>query len=270
LCQATLNNHTEAVRRRLKEELPIMRKDEQWLREKVLIKEGIWKCLHFDSYEGKDMEVKECAICKYDCYLSAVACPCSDGKLVCLRHSDKLCKCPPGRRVLLFRWRLVDIDEMMKRVGCEPFQMIREDMDVIHEINPLQTHFLGSGRSGVQKIIKSKEKLNGVSKPAIRKLARRAGVRRMKGVEYGKDELNEAMFIIEKIIEQRTANGKQEYLLKWEGFPESENTWHASEDLCCPGLVEAFENKHKKNPITQVKRSSTRSHKGRNMSRARM
>lgn len=67
-----------------------MRKAEQMLRHKVLQEEGISRCLHFSHFEGKDTVIKECTICKYDCYLSAVVCPCSPEKMACLRHSTNV------------------------------------------------------------------------------------------------------------------------------------------------------------------------------------
>jgi len=30
---------------------------------------------------------------------------------------------------------------------------------------------------------------------------------------------------VEKIIEEKTENGKVKYLVKWEGFDDSENSW---------------------------------------------
>ncbi len=75
---------------RLQEELRLLRGREVFLREKVLMKEGTWKCIHLDHFTEERDAVLECDICKYDCYLSAVVCPCSPDKVVCLRHSDRI------------------------------------------------------------------------------------------------------------------------------------------------------------------------------------
>jgi len=73
--------------------------------------------------------------------------------------------------------------------------------------------------------------------------------------------LDEEEFIVEKILKMRTTKkGKVQYLLKWKGFPDSENTWEPAENLECPDLIAAYmaEQKEKQQtPASNGKRSQS-------------
>jgi len=63
--------------------------------------------------------------------------------------------------------------------------------------------------------------------------------------DAGSDAEPEEEYTVEKILDKRIRGGKTEYLIKWEGYPDSENTWEPEDNLDCPDLIGAFEEKSK-------------------------
>ena len=54
---------------------------------------------------------------------------------------------------------------------------------------------------------------------------------------------------VKEIIGSRTRHNEQEYLIKWEGYDSSENTWELIKNLTnCQQLIEDY---HQENPVQQ-------------------
>lgn len=55
------------------------------------------------------------------------------------------------------------------------------------------------------------------------------------------------MYTVEKIIDKRLMNGKVQYLVKWEDYSESDNTWEPLTNLeSVDHLIDDYEKRHKK------------------------
>ncbi|XP_048191369.1 chromobox protein homolog 3-like [Perognathus longimembris pacificus] len=59
------------------------------------------------------------------------------------------------------------------------------------------------------------------------------------------EEVELEEFEVEKIVDQRVLDGQVQYLLKWKGYSDADNTWEPEEHLNCPELLEDFLNSQK-------------------------
>jgi len=75
--------------------------------------------------EAADYDDKRvCSVCRHTCFLSAVACNCSQTDVACLRHVSYLCKCPNVNKYLI-EWEtndnllklLKDLHDLRKELG---------------------------------------------------------------------------------------------------------------------------------------------------------
>ncbi|XP_009803913.1 putative lysine-specific demethylase JMJ16 [Nicotiana sylvestris] len=73
------------------------------------------------SLESRKMEddfcattKRECPICYYDLYLSAIGCKCSPHKYTCLLHAKQLCPCAWSEKYLLIRYEIDELNIMVE------------------------------------------------------------------------------------------------------------------------------------------------------------
>ncbi|WUR04870.1 chromo domain-containing protein [Vairimorpha necatrix] len=58
-------------------------------------------------------------------------------------------------------------------------------------------------------------------------------------------------FLVEKIVNKKFINGKPHYLIKWKGYPSSENTWEPYDNIDADDLIKKYEEKIAKKSALQ-------------------
>ncbi|EDV25410.1 uncharacterized protein TRIADDRAFT_23466 [Trichoplax adhaerens] len=66
-----------------------------------------------EAFELIQDDERQCTVCRSTCFLSALSCECSPGKLVCLHHSDELCNCETNVSYLLYRYSTEELDQLL-------------------------------------------------------------------------------------------------------------------------------------------------------------
>ena len=53
-------------------------------------------------------------------------------------------------------------------------------------------------------------------------------------------------YVVERVVDKRVGKrGRVEYLLKWKGYGDEDNSWEPKENLHCEDLMKAYEDRHK-------------------------
>ncbi|XP_060834071.1 chromobox protein homolog 5-like [Rhopalosiphum padi] len=60
------------------------------------------------------------------------------------------------------------------------------------------------------------------------------------------NEKQDEEYVVKKILDKRIQHGKVEYLLKWKGFSNFENSWEPIENLNCEDLIKKYEKERKR------------------------
>ncbi|KAL0383627.1 UNVERIFIED_CONTAM: putative lysine-specific demethylase [Sesamum calycinum] len=108
--------------------------------------EGIRKhlCNLSQSRELDEFDVatkRECCICLYDLYLSAVSCLCFPNRYSCLRHAKELCSCAWGTKYFYLRYEIAELNLLIEALegnikAIHSWAKRKGQPDSLQQLNP--------------------------------------------------------------------------------------------------------------------------------------
>ena len=74
-------------------------------------------------------------------------------------------------------------------------------------------------------------------------------------MDIDEDEMDELLFVVEKIINSCQVRGQVQYRVRWQGFEEESDTWEPIEHLSDPDVMNLVISFHREFPRKPVHRT---------------